>query len=133
MHIVIVEDDPKCALVMSRILSRVGGHQVTITESVESVKSLVRSKLADVVVMDVSLANTKHDGRAIDGVSFARLLRADEQSRGVPVLLATAYAMSGDAERLMRESGADGYFAKPISDPRAFVSAVEACARKSLT
>lgn len=129
MKVVIVEDDPTNALLMSKILTRVGGHDVTVTESVETVQSLLYAGQADLVVMDVSLVNTQYGGRRINGVEFTRLLRADERSRDVPVLLATAHAMKGDAERLLRESGADGYIAKPITDFRAFVAQVESCRR----
>jgi two-component system cell cycle response regulator DivK len=128
MQIVIVEDDPMNALVMSKILTRIGGHQVTVLESVESVLALIHTTRVDVVVMDVSLSNTMYKGRSIDGIEFSRLLKADAP---MPILLATAHAMKGDAERLMRESGADAYIAKPITDPQGFVTKVEACARCS--
>jgi CheY-like chemotaxis protein len=131
MQIVIVEDDPMNALVMSKILTRIGGHHVTVLESVEMVLTLIRTTHIDVVVMDVSLSNTVFQGQSIDGVEFTRLLKADDGTRAVPVLLATAHAMKGDAERLLRESGADDYVAKPISDPQGFVAKVEACARRA--
>ena len=131
MRIVIVEDDAMNALVMSKILTRVGGHQVTVLESVEEVQSLIKAEQVDLLVMDVSLSNTVYQGRAIDGVEFTRLLKADDHLASVPVLLATAHAMKGDAERLLRESGADAYIAKPISDPHMFVAKVEACARSA--
>jgi two-component system cell cycle response regulator DivK len=130
LQIVIVEDDPMNALVMSKILTRLGGHDVTVLESVEKVLALMNAGRVDVVIMDVSLSNTVFEGRPIDGVDFTHLLKAD-QARAVPVMLATAHAMKGDAERLMRESGADAYIAKPISDPQAFVAKVEACARSA--
>ena len=132
LQIVIVEDDPMNALVMSKILTRLGGHSVTVLESVEKVLALVRTDSVDVVVMDVSLSNTEFDGRPIDGIEFTRLLKSDGP-RAIPILLATAHAMKGDAERLMQESGADGYIAKPISDPQAFVAKVEACARGAVS
>ena len=133
MQIVIVEDDPMNALVMSKILTRLGGHHVTVSESVEAVFGLIRTSHVDVLVMDVSLSNTVHEGRPIDGIEFTRLLKADERLAAVPVLLATAHAMKGDAERLIRESGADAYIAKPIGDPQGFVAKVEACARRATT
>jgi two-component system, cell cycle response regulator DivK len=129
MRIVIVEDDPMNALVMSKMLTRIGEHHVTVQESVDDVRSLILSERVDVIVMDVSLSNTMHEGRPIDGVEFTRVLRADHRLAHVPVLLATAHAMKGDAERLVRESGADGYIAKPINDPHAFVKDVESCIR----
>jgi two-component system cell cycle response regulator DivK len=129
VHIVIVEDDAMNALVMSKILTRVGGHQVTVMESVEQVQGLIQTGKVDLLVMDVSLSNTVYQGRAIDGVEFTRLLKRDGCLSAVPVMLATAHAMKGDAERLLHESGADAYIAKPISDPQMFVARVEACAR----
>ena len=129
MEIVIVEDDPMNALVMSKILTRLGGHHVTVLESAETVLSLIRTTHVDVLVMDVSLSNTMFEGRPIDGIEFTRLLKADDRLASIPVLLATAHAMKGDAERLIRESGADAYIAKPIGDPQGFVEKVEACAR----
>ena len=131
MQIVIVEDDPMNALVMSKILTRIGGHHVTVLECVETVLTLIRTTHIDVVVMDVSLSNTVFEGRPIDGVEFTRLLKADDVSAAVPVLLATAHAMKGDAERLLCESGADCYVAKPITNPQDFVEKVEACARRA--
>jgi CheY-like chemotaxis protein len=129
VRVVIVEDDRMNAIVMNKFLTRLGGHQVTITESVEKVRELIQAGQVDVLVMDVSLSNTVYEGRAIDGIEFIRVIRAEEAGRAIPILLATAHAMKGDAERFMRESGADGYIAKPVVDPRKFVSQVESCVR----
>jgi CheY-like chemotaxis protein len=129
VRVVIVEDDRMNAIVMTKFLTCLGGHQVTTTESVEKVRELIHAGQVDVLVMDVSLSNTVHEGRAIDGIEFIRVIRTEEEGRALPILLATAHAMTGDAERLMRASGADGYIAKPIVDPRRFVAQVESCAR----
>jgi two-component system cell cycle response regulator DivK len=129
LRIVIVEDDAMNALVMSKILTRVGGHHVTVLETVEHVQALIGAGQVDLLVMDVSLSNTVYQGRAIDGVEFTKLIKADDRQAMVPVILATAHAMKGDAERLLQESGANDYIAKPISDPHMFVAKVEACAR----
>jgi two-component system cell cycle response regulator DivK len=117
------------AIVMNKLLTRLGGHQVTITESVARVRELIQAGDVDVLVMDVSLSNTLYEGRAIDGIEFIHLIRAEEKGHALPILLATAHAMTGDAERFMLESGADGYIAKPLIDPQGFVSRVESCIR----
>jgi len=44
--------------------------------------------------------------------------------RGLPVLLATAHAMSGDRERLLESSGADGYLEKPVYESALLVEKV---------
>ena len=71
--------------------------------------------------MDVSLANSRWEGSAVNGVELCRLLKADPRTAAIPVMLATAHAMRGDAESLIAESGADDYVAKPIVDHAAFV------------
>ena len=48
-----------------------------------------------------------------------------------PVLLATAHAMRGDAERLLAESGADQYVSKPIVEHDVFVACVRELVREA--
>jgi CheY-like chemotaxis protein len=123
-HVVVVEDDPLTQRVIHKALTKLGGYQVTITESVEETLQLARSGAVGLVVMDIALANTRHDGRPIDGVTFTQLLKSDPATRALPVLLATAYAGPGDAQRLLEASGADGYISKPLAEPRHLVERV---------
>jgi two-component system cell cycle response regulator DivK len=74
--------------------------------------------------MDVSLNNSRWDGRGISGVEICRLLKQDPATAHIPVVLATAHAMRGDAESLMADSGADDYVAKPIVDHEEFVARI---------
>ena len=41
-------------------------------------------------------------------------LKADEELKGIPILAVTAYAGKGDEEAI-RDAGAEGYLAKPVS------------------
>ena len=56
------------------------------------------------------------------GLEVLARLRADERSRGVPVVALTAHAMRGDRERFLA-AGCDGYISKPI-ESRLFLDAV---------
>jgi CheY-like chemotaxis protein len=123
-HIVLVEDDVSNQIVMRKVLTKIGGYTVTVTEDVEELLNLARSGAVALVVMDVSLANSTYGGRHLDGVAITQLLKADPAARSVPVLLSTAYAMQGDAERLRAECGADGYISKPFVEPRELVDKV---------
>ncbi len=124
IHVVVVEDDPHNAVLFRKILEKRAGFRVTVTESPVELLELVRSGGARLVIMDVSLTNSRWEGRAVSGVDLCRLLRADPATAGVPIVLATAHAMRGDAESLLRESGADDYVPKPIADHEAFVQQV---------
>jgi two-component system, cell cycle response regulator DivK len=121
-HILVVEDDPHNAILIRKVLEKRGGHRVTVNEDGPEVLELAIHGDVDLVVMDVSLAHTRLEGAPVSGVDLCRLIKAARPE--LPVLLATAHAMRGDAESLMVESGADDYVAKPIVDHTAFVEQV---------
>lgn len=114
-HVLVVEDDQYNAILFRKIFEKRAGCRVTLTEDPAEVLKLVRVGDVALVVLDVSLRHSKWEGRPVGGVEICRMIRA-ESKRRVPVLLATAHAMRGDAEKLIQESDADGYVAKPIVD-----------------
>lgn len=122
-HVVVVEDDPINASLFVRLLERRGGYRVTHTESPEEVLRLAREG-ADLILLDVSLRDSRFEGRALTGVEICQLLKRDPATASVPVVLATAHAMRGDDEKLVAESGAEAYVAKPIIDHQVFMEQI---------
>ncbi len=123
-RVLIVEDDPINIRYMQVVLTRKGGFEVSVSEDVEEILTLAKSGDLSCIIMDVSLTNSQWEGENVDGVFITKLLKADPATAKVPVMLATAHAMSGDREKFLRESGAEGYLSKPIHDPDAFIKAV---------
>ena len=124
-HVLVVEDDPHNAILFRKLLERRGGHKVSVSESADEILRLTGDHSVDLVLMDVSLSNTRHGGRTLSGVELCRMIKDQPASASIPVLLATAHAMRGDAEALLTESGADDYVAKPILDHEAFIRRVQ--------
>ena len=120
-HVVVVEDDAHNAILFRKILERRAGCNVTLTEDPAEVLELVRNGDVALVILDVSLRHSKWQGRPAGGVEICRLIRSQSLPH-VPILLCTAHAMRGDAERLLKESGADDYVAKPITDHERFAA-----------
>lgn len=118
-HVLVVEDDAHNAILFRKVLEKRAGCRVTVTEDPLEVLEQVRSGDVALVVLDVSLRHSHWQGRPVGGIEICRMIRA-ESRRYVPVLLATAHAMRGDEEKLIAESGADGYVAKPVVDHDAF-------------
>ena len=123
-HVVVVEDDVMNAMLFRKLLEKRCGCRVTVTESPDELFTLVRSGDVALVLMDVSLANSRYEDRAVNGVDLCRILKSDPATCDVPVVLATAHAMRGDEEALLAESGADEYVSKPIVDHTAFVARI---------
>ncbi len=66
-----------------------------------------REFVPSLIIMDIQLAD-------VSGVELIERAKADPRLRAIPVLAVTAYAGKGDEERI-RDAGAEGYLAKPVS------------------
>ena len=122
-RVLIVEDNQLVAKFFRMALERAGGCTCLISEDVPAILRHVSAGEIDLVLIDVSLTNSEWEGRSINGVELCRMLK-DTSPRRLPVLLATAHAMSGDRERLLEASGADGYLEKPVYDSEILVEKV---------
>jgi CheY-like chemotaxis protein len=122
--ILIVEDHPLVAKFYRMALERAGGYSCLITEDANEILAAVEGGSVSLVLLDVSLRGTEWEGRPIDGIELAKLLKQRTRRR-LPILLATAHAMTGDRERLLAESGADGYLQKPIYDAQLLVDTIQ--------
>jgi CheY-like chemotaxis protein len=125
-RILIVEDNALVAKFYRMALERAGNFTCLVTEDVPQILAEVCAGRVDVAVLDVSLANALWQGRPIDGVELSKLVKeaAAGAGRRLPVLLATAHAMSGDRERFLAASGADDYLEKPVYEARHLVEKV---------
>ncbi len=124
--ILIVEDDPMNYRVFSKILTKRGGMDVRGTEDVQEVLTLAKNKQVDLILMDISLANSQYGGKSVNGIEITQMLKADPDTATLPVILVTAHAMEGDKENFLAKSGADGYISKPVVDHEAFVTQIKA-------
>ncbi|AFY66169.1 response regulator [Geitlerinema sp. PCC 7407] len=122
--VLIVEDDLVNARVFSKILTKRGGLSVRHTENVEEVMEIAQAGGADIILMDVSLSRSMYQGRPVDGIKITQMLKSDEKTAQLPIILVTAHAMQGDREHFLQQSGADGYISKPVVDHQAFVEQI---------
>ena len=123
--VLIVEDDPINMKVFSKILTKRGGLEVKGTENVEEVMTIAQSGVIDVILMDISLANSYYQGKPVDGVKITQILKGDERTKDIPIILVTAHAMQGDRENFLAESGANAYISKPVVDHEEFVNTIK--------
>ncbi|WP_017306253.1 response regulator [Spirulina subsalsa] len=122
--VLIVEDDPINLRVFSKILTKRGGLEVRGTEDVEEVMRAAQGGEVDIILMDVSLAHSVYQGKAVDGIKITQMLKADPNTAHLPIILVTAHAMEGDRETFLKQSGADGYISKPVVDHQEFVNQI---------
>ena len=106
--ILIVEDNELNMRLFTDLLQAHGYDTVQSADGSDAI-DLAREKMPDLIIMDIQLPG-------LSGVEITKMLKADDELKGIPVIAVTAFAMKGDEEKI-REGGCEGYIAKPISVP----------------
>lgn len=96
-------EDNRTALLL--VLER-DGYRVLGAENGREAVEMAREHLPDLVVMDLAMP-------VMDGREATRLLKEDERTRHIPVVMLTAMALSIDREQL-RGEGFEGVLIKPL-------------------
>ena len=106
--ILIVEDNDLNLKLFNDLL-QAHGYETVQTMDGRDVLDLAREHSPDLIIMDIKLPE-------ISGLEVTKMLKADDELKGIPVIAVTAFAMKGDEVKI-REGGCEGYIAKPISVP----------------
>ena len=115
IHIFIVEDDRMNRLVLKSMLQ--GKYKITMAEDGEETLKIIEKRYKegetfDIMLFDINLPVPW------DGVELMKVVKEKYKSYlNIPFVAQTAYAMTGDKERLL-ESGFDDYISKPLNQNR---------------
>jgi two-component system cell cycle response regulator DivK len=107
--ILLVEDNEMNRDMLSRRLQR-KGYQIVVAESAEQGLSLARQEAPDLILMDITLPE-------MDGWEASRQLKADPNTRHIPIVALTARALVSDRAKAF-EVGCDDYDTKPVDFTR---------------
>ncbi len=118
--ILIVEDDEDILELVRYNLAK-EGYVVAEVRSGEEAMRFVDSKKPDLVVLDLMLPG-------LDGLEICKLIKSDEKTRNIPVVMLTAKGEESDIV-IGLELGADDYITKPFS-PRVLIARVRAVLRR---
>lgn len=106
-RVLLIEDEPNIIEAISFILSRDGWTVHTHQDGLTALDK-VQGFPPDLIILDVMLP-----GRS--GFDILRDLRADDTTRGIPVMMLTARGQEKDRELAMR-LGANHFMTKPFSN-----------------
>jgi CheY-like chemotaxis protein len=121
--ILLVEDNEMNRDMLSRRLERKGFEVVQAVDGMSGV-CMAKIQSPDLVLMDMSLP-------VLDGWEATRRLKADVETRHIPVIALTAHAMSSDRDKAL-EAGCNDYDTKPIDLPR-LLGKIDALLKKAIT
>ena len=105
-RILVVEDEPSIAELIAVNLAH-AGYEVEKAMQTDVAQSMMKEHLPSLIILDWMLPGKS-------GVQFAKELRSNDRTRGLPILMLTA--KSEEADKVMGlDSGADDYVTKPFS------------------
>lgn len=104
--VLVAEDDDDILLLVTTRLSRDGFDVVSARNGIDALE-LARERRPAVAVLDIGMPG-------LDGLEVLEQIRADDELRGMRVLLLTAKAQESDTRRGYA-AGADAYVRKPFS------------------
>ena len=119
-HILVAEDDETISELIRYNLEK-KGFRVSCQGSGEKALLQAGTELPELIILDILLPG-------IDGIQVCRLLRAEDKTRSIPIIMVTAKGEEADMVEGL-EAGADDYITKPFS-PRVLVARVQAVMRR---
>ena len=115
-QVVYIEDEQEMIELVRLILGRKGYEVIGANGGREGL-DLVRQKKPDLVLLDLMMPD-------MDGWDVYQQIRAEETTRGIPVIVITAKAQSIDKVLGLHIAKVDAYISKPLS-PHDLVESVE--------
>jgi two-component system, cell cycle response regulator DivK len=104
-RILVVEDQEDNRRILRDLLTSVGFEIIEAEDGEQGVAAA--QQRPDLILMDIQLP-------VLDGYEATRRIKADPQLSGIPIIVVTSFALSGDEEKA-RAAGCDGYVTKPFS------------------
>jgi CheY-like chemotaxis protein len=112
--ILVVEDNDRNRRLLKILLEAKGYEVIEAATGEEAMNCLKDQRFVadaksnvDLILMDIQLPN-------MDGLVLIREIKSVAETRDIPIVAVTAYAMKGDRERIL-EAGCDAYVSKPIN------------------
>jgi len=105
-RIICIEDEPETTNLVKLILTR-EGYEVLGADGGEEGLAMVKEELPDLVLLDLMMPD-------MDGWQVYQLLKEDESTRDIPVIVVTAKVQSIDKVLGLQVAKVDDYITKPF-------------------
>lgn len=116
---ILIIDDSELVLAMAKdALEQAGYKALTATNGIEANRYIFSREKPDLIIMDIMMP-------MLDGNKKAKLLKENEVSRDIPILLLSSKSET-EMQALVAEAGANGFILKPFT-PAQITDSVRKC------
>ena len=105
-----VEDNDDNVYMLKMRLELLDNFEVVVAENGEKGCAMALSERPDIILMDLEMP-------VVDGWEATRRLKADPQTRDIPVIALSAHALAGSREKALA-AGCDEFDTKPVEFDR---------------
>jgi two-component system cell cycle response regulator DivK len=112
--ILVVEDQEDNRQILRDLLGGAGYNLVEAADGEQALAAYAKQR-PDLILMDIQLP-------VMDGYETTRRIRADPESKAIPIIAVTSYALIGDEAKALA-AGCNAYVTKPYR-PRALLAKI---------
>jgi DNA-binding response OmpR family regulator len=105
--IIVVEDDTDISKGITILLNAEGYNVISINENFKNAINLIIKENPQLILMDIQLTN-------ISGIEIIRQLKLSPYTTQTPIITLTALTQKKQINKIMQESGCNGYLPKPF-------------------
>src|SRR5262249_5226841 len=102
--ILVVDDEEHIVMILKDSLEFSGFQVVTALDGVEALE-MAKKEHPELIVLDIGMPR-------LDGWEVCRRLKSSEETKGIPIIILTAYAQTSDQKK-GAQLGADRFITKP--------------------
>lgn len=113
--ILVIEDNEVNLYLICTIIQKLGYQVIEARDGLTGVEFAIAEK-PDLILMDIQLPE-------LDGYEATKRIRAIEETKDIPIIAITSYAMVGDKEKILA-AGCTAYIEKPFR-PKSFIEEIK--------
>jgi len=104
--VLVVDDDPKEILLISRTLETMGLEAIKAENGQEAL-TMIKQNVVDLIILDQMMPK-------MDGIKACALIKSDKRYRNIPVIIFTASA-EDSVKQIAQQVGANAFCNKPLN------------------
>ena len=118
--LIVVEDDKITQQFYTMFFDK-NGYDTVITDNGDKIFDTLLNEKVGLILMDINLSNSYLNGEKIDGIKLSQIIKSDERTKDIPLVLVTASSLSSQLKHFLSETNAEEIVTKPILDYNRFL------------